>query len=148
MVKESLNIGLDVATATALGGLSTAADPSIGTFDLDDLNKHSLVEHDGSLSRADFAERGHDAHTFRPDIFDTVLSFFRGSEVVTVETPARARLHRINQSRMRDRNFHVWRGDGVCDSYGDGAVCEYHGGWGEGGGAGGVCEDPFRRVRM
>ncbi|KAL9621526.1 MAG: hypothetical protein Q9160_004056 [Pyrenula sp. 1 TL-2023] len=105
VLKESLNIGEDLSTAFTQPAISTSDDPSQGVFNLDDLSKHNVLEHDASLSRADFALNSGDTHTFRRDIFDTVLKFFRGSKYVTTKAAAKARLHRFQVERSRNKDF-------------------------------------------
>jgi hypothetical protein len=46
--KKYINMGSDVAVATASGALALSSTP--GSFDLDDVNAHNVIEHDGSLS--------------------------------------------------------------------------------------------------
>jgi hypothetical protein len=101
---EAYNTSPELSTIVSLGGVSTSPNPSGGTFDLDDLNKHNIIEHDGSLSRADF-NLGGDDHTFRPDIFGTVLKFFDGMANVTIPAAAAARYQRIQRERYRDSHF-------------------------------------------
>ncbi|OCL07966.1 Cloroperoxidase [Glonium stellatum] len=100
---EVYNISTELATIVALGGLMTSDDPSSGAFNLDDLDKHNVIEHDASLSRADI-NLGGDDHTFRQDIFDTVLAFFNGPSV-TIPAAALARYSRVLTERYRDPNF-------------------------------------------
>jgi len=101
---EVFNISPELATIVSELGLLTAANPASGHFDLDDLDKHNLFEHDASLSRADF-DLGGDDHTFRPDIFAKFLEFFDGMENVTIPVAAAARYSRVLDSRKNNPNF-------------------------------------------
>jgi len=101
---EVYNISTELATIVALGGLMTSNDPFSGAFDLDDLSKHNMIEHDASLSRADI-NLGGDDHTFRQDIFNTVLAFFTGPNV-TIPAAALARYNRVLTEKYRDSYFY------------------------------------------
>jgi hypothetical protein len=101
---EVFNISPELATIVSSLGLLTAPNPSAGSFDLDNLDKHNAFEHDASLSRADFALGGDD-HTFRPDIFAKFIAFFDGMENVTIPVAAAARYSRVLDSRKHNPNF-------------------------------------------
>ena len=103
-MEDAYNIGPDVATAFAVGGLAISSHPFSGTFDLDGVAKHGAVEHDGSLSRDDLDVTG-DVSTFRKDIWDTVVGHFDGLTETTLETAAKARLDRIEAQRQRNPTF-------------------------------------------
>lgn len=87
---EALNVSTEVATTVANAGLRTSSDPSSGKFNLDDLSKHGIIEHDGSLSRKDVSVNG-DNHSFCPEIFNEFLSHFDDSNAITVPAAAAAR---------------------------------------------------------
>ena len=96
-MQQVFNIGFDLRTILAVGGVF--ASPTAltnGTMNLDDLDKHDFIEHDGSLSRAPFHVAGDD-HTFRQDIFDQVLSFFSNDTNATtsIDEASKAHLHRV-----------------------------------------------------
>lgn len=101
---ETFNIGLDVRTILAIGGLFASPNPLAGSLDLNDLDKHNFIEHDGSLSRADFGEGGDD-HTFNPEIFQTFMDYFQGMDKTTIEASAKARFMRIRTEHGRDPTF-------------------------------------------
>ena len=101
---EALNVSPEFAQTIAVLGTFTAPDPSLGKFDLNDLNNHNVFEHDASLSRADF-EFGGDVHTFRPDIFAEFIGHFDGMENVTIPVAAAARYSRVQTERKRDPHF-------------------------------------------
>ena len=98
---ETYNIGLDLSTAFAIGGLLTSPHPFKGTFDLSDLKRHNFIEHDASLSRADLAISG-DAVTFRPEIWRGVMETYQGMTNTTLEAAALARARRIAQAKATD----------------------------------------------
>lgn len=96
-MEQTFNIGFDLRTILAVGGVF--ASPTAlqnGQMNLDHLDKHNFIEHDGSLSRAPI-HMGGDDHTFRQDIFDTVLSFFSNdTEAATsIDAASAAHLHRV-----------------------------------------------------
>ncbi|KAK3681684.1 Chloroperoxidase [Podospora appendiculata] len=66
---------------------STTGNPT--TFHLDDLNKHGIIEHDGSLSRNDIIFG--DNHSFNKRIFDSYFSAFAGLKVISISAAANAR---------------------------------------------------------
>ncbi|KAF2476480.1 Cloroperoxidase [Lindgomyces ingoldianus] len=100
----SLNFGEDLATFLALAGLKTSSNPASTIFNLDDLNKHSLIEHDASLSRADF-NLGGDSHTFSQEIFDETLSYFGALEEISIADAGAARWGRVLTEQKRDPKF-------------------------------------------
>lgn len=99
---DKVSVDEDVASglynAVLLNGL-TAED---GSFDLDSLSKHNVIEHDGSLSRAD-AVTGDD-HSFNQDIFDTYLAQFNSSKV-DAGAAGMAREFRIEAAKASDPEF-------------------------------------------
>ncbi|PHH72155.1 hypothetical protein CDD80_4734 [Ophiocordyceps camponoti-rufipedis] len=60
---------------------------SDGTFDLTDLSRHGVIEHDRSFTRLDFGHGG-DNYTLQPDMFRALLDDARGGPL-TVKTLAR-----------------------------------------------------------
>lgn len=92
-MKETFNFGLDIRTVLAIGGLLSSPHPFGGMMDLDDLDKHNYIEHDGSLSRAPYHQSGDD-HTFRQDIFDQVLSFYPNATKGTTSISQASKAHR------------------------------------------------------
>lgn len=101
---DTYNIGLDLSTGFALGGLLTSPHPFKGTFDLSDLKKHNFIEHDASLSRADLAISG-DAVTFRPEIWKGVMETYDGMVNTTLEAAALARARRAAQAKIQNRKI-------------------------------------------
>lgn len=117
---DTYNIGLDVSTIFAIGGLLTSPHPFRGTFDLSDLKKHNFIEHDASLSREDLGISG-DAVTFRPDIWAGVIGEFKGMANTTIEAAAAARAKRVAISSSRDTAFIYTRKTKLL-SYGETAL--------------------------
>lgn len=88
---KALNVSEETATTLAKGGLRTSSDPASGTFSLEDLRKHNMIEHDASLSRKDTSVDG-DNFSFNREVFDEFLSHFKGSSgVITIPAAAAAR---------------------------------------------------------
>ena len=86
------------------GGLFLGADKlgllDDGILNLDNLNKHNGIEHDGSLSRADFFDG--DNHSFNQDFFDEYISNFEGLDTITLSDAAKARFARIKSDMERN----------------------------------------------
>ena len=95
-MQETFNFGFGIRTVLAIGGLFSSPHPSGGKMDLNDLDKHNYIEHDGSLSRAPY-HLGGDDHTFRQDIFNQVLSFYSNATNATtsISQASKAHLHRV-----------------------------------------------------
>ncbi|KAF2132237.1 Cloroperoxidase [Dothidotthia symphoricarpi CBS 119687] len=100
----ALNFSAETATVRALDGIKTTSDPASGAFTLGDLNKHGIIEHDGSLSRKDNYLAG-EAQVFCPSIFAETLSFFKGATNVGFEEIAAARWGRIQASKAANPQF-------------------------------------------
>ncbi|KAK4167956.1 putative aromatic peroxygenase [Cladorrhinum sp. PSN259] len=91
--KEGINLAPDATILVGLKALQTSSTGNWLSFHLDDLNKHGIIEHDGSLSRQD-ANLG-DNHTFNPEIWETVASHFTQPKI-PIETAALARKNRLD----------------------------------------------------
>ncbi|KAF2258356.1 Chloroperoxidase, partial [Lojkania enalia] len=100
----SINMSAETATTFAGIGLSASRDPASGTFDLDDLNRHNIVEHDASLSRRDFALNGA-SQAFSAEIFAETLAHLGDAEDITIPAAAAARYGRVETERKRNENF-------------------------------------------
>ena len=103
---DTYNIGLDLSTAFAIGGLLTSPHPFGGTFDLSDLKKHNFIEHDASLSRADLGISGN-AVIFRPEIWEGVIETYNGMVNTTLEAAAMARAKRIAQAKAQNLGIDI-----------------------------------------
>ncbi|KAF2789084.1 Cloroperoxidase [Melanomma pulvis-pyrius CBS 109.77] len=88
-IVEALNVSVELATTVATAGLRTSSNPGSGTYTLDDLKKHNIIEHDGSLSRKDVDMGGNGE--FSQETFDEFLGFFGGKEEITIPLAAAAR---------------------------------------------------------
>ena len=77
-LKDGMNVGADFATAIGAAGiLSVPANLLAMSFDLNDLDEHNFpIEHDASLSRADYNINHGDNYSFNQTIFDTVLEYY------------------------------------------------------------------------
>tara|TARA_R110002003_G_scaffold121_36_gene10939 strand:+ start:4323 stop:4886 length:564 start_codon:yes stop_codon:yes gene_type:complete len=92
-VETALMAGLHMSSTLAttlahtLGPLCRAD----GTFDLYDMRKHNVVEHDRSFTRLDF--RQGDNYTFQPTMFQALLDDAEGGPI-TIETLAKTYVRR------------------------------------------------------
>ncbi|KAJ0115853.1 hypothetical protein J7T55_004022 [Diaporthe amygdali] len=99
-------INLD-PTATLLVGVKALETSTTGTnssFNLDDLSRHGIIEHDGSLSRADIYFG--DNHSFNSTIWETVASYFT-EDTIDVKTAARARAARLAADAKENPEFNM-----------------------------------------
>uniref|UniRef100_A0A0D2YJB9 Heme haloperoxidase family profile domain-containing protein n=1 Tax=Fusarium oxysporum (strain Fo5176) TaxID=660025 RepID=A0A0D2YJB9_FUSOF len=94
-------INLDPA-ATALVGQKALTTGNNGTFNLDDLNKHGVIEHDGSLSRADIFFG--DNHSFNETIWASTASHFT-EPTISIATAAKARKERLKAAEAANPEF-------------------------------------------
>jgi hypothetical protein len=93
---DGLNVSTEVATSLTNLGMLLSKVPGSGVFDLDDLNKHNAIEHDGSLSRKDIDLGGNE--TFDAQTFEQTLSFFKGASDIGLDEVAAARWGRVQDS--------------------------------------------------
>jgi hypothetical protein len=101
---DTYNIGLDVSTIFAFGGLLANPHFVKGSFDLSDIKKHNWIEHDVSLSRADLGVSG-DAVSFRGDIWERVIGLYGDAKMTTIETAAKVRQSRVEVAKMDNPRF-------------------------------------------
>jgi hypothetical protein len=87
----ALNVTTEIATLLTLAALKTSSDPASGAFTLADLGKPGLIEHDGSLSREDYALPGGEKMTLNEAVWADFLSHFGGETDVTYGLAAKAR---------------------------------------------------------
>ncbi|KAK7184431.1 hypothetical protein DPSP01_011064 [Paraphaeosphaeria sporulosa] len=107
-LKAGVNLGADATKlvgATALKGSTTG---NASTFHLTDLNKHGLIEHDGSLSRADIFSG--DNHSFNATIWASTASHFT-SPTISLATAAKARKARLAAAQAANPQFNMSDGD-------------------------------------
>jgi hypothetical protein len=101
---EGLNVTVEVATALSYTGITVSKDPSSMKFDLDDLNAHNKIEHDGSLTRKDF-DLGGESQNFCPEVFNETLGYYKGANEVGIKEVADARWGRIQNSMAHNPEF-------------------------------------------
>lgn len=106
-LKDGLNTGADFSIAIGGAGiLSVPNDPLAQSFDLADLSRHNFpIEHDASLSRADYYLDNNDNYSFNETIFNKVLSFFQRMVHTTIPVAAKAKYARVSEERARDSHF-------------------------------------------
>lgn len=83
----------------AASSLSRTVKPLLrrdGTYDLTDLRRHNVVEHNGSFTRLDFWQG--DNNTFQPDMYEAMLDDADGGPV-TLRSLARTFKRRDRESR-------------------------------------------------
>ncbi|KAF7928239.1 hypothetical protein BELL_0579g00030 [Botrytis elliptica] len=103
----ALNVGVDFATAIGTAGLLSVQGNLFATsFNLDDLNEHNFpIEHDGSLSRADYySSPNHDDYSFNQTIFKQFLSFFTSPQT-SISVAAAAKYARVKYEEEHDPHF-------------------------------------------
>ncbi|KAH7094493.1 Peroxidase, family 2-domain-containing protein [Paraphoma chrysanthemicola] len=115
-LSEGLNIGPDFTAS--LGGLAlrAAPNPASGAFDLNEL---IAVEHDASISRQDAAFGS--AATFDERTWAQYLSVFKGRSTADVQTAAKAKFARYNDSLSHNPDFVYGAREAVL-AYGEQAV--------------------------
>ncbi|KAK5655074.1 hypothetical protein OQA88_5973 [Cercophora sp. LCS_1] len=101
-IDEALNLSPNSSRPVAELAATTSTTGNPNTFHLSDLNKHGVIEHDGSLSRNDIFFG--DNHSFNPKIFKTVSSFFT-KDVISITTAAKARKARLAVARAANPAF-------------------------------------------
>ena len=103
VLPAAVNVGADLADVFYAGTIGMGLTHLNGKFDLDALNKHNAIEHDGSLSRAD-ASTG-DNFSFNQTIFDSYMAFYDGVAEANPELAGKARMARIKTEQARDPKF-------------------------------------------
>ncbi|EXF83786.1 hypothetical protein CFIO01_01513 [Colletotrichum fioriniae PJ7] len=104
---------------------ATSTTGNASTFNLDDIAKHNVIEHDGSLSRADFAVTG-DAKTFNTTVWTETKGYLESGAAasdnkVGVATMASARSKRIATAKATNPSFNLTTSQ-VTVSLGESAV--------------------------
>jgi hypothetical protein len=92
MASLHMNSTLATALAHALRPICRAD----GKFDLYDMRKHNVVEHDRSFTRLDF--RQGDNYTFQPAMFQALLDDAEGGPI-TIKTLAKTYVRRKKESK-------------------------------------------------
>ncbi|KAF7924644.1 uncharacterized protein EAE97_010595 [Botrytis byssoidea] len=102
-LNDGLNFNKSLATVMFQQAIpASPAYPNTTFFTLDDLNRHNVLEHDGSISRSD-AYFGNN-HVFNQTIFDTTKVYWP-SEVLTAQHLVDGKLFRQIVSRSTNPNF-------------------------------------------
>lgn len=101
-IDEALNISPNSTRPVAELAVTLSTTGNSSTLNLDDLNTHGVIEHDGSLSRNDIYFG--DNHSFNRTIFNTVAAFFT-KDVISITTAAKARKSRLASARAANPAF-------------------------------------------
>ena len=97
-VQHALMTALHMDTLAA-GSLTRAISPLLhkdGTFDLVDLRRHNVIEHDSSFTRLDFHQG--DNYTFQPQMLQAMIDDADGGPV-TLRSLAKTFIRRDKESR-------------------------------------------------
>ena len=81
----------------------TVSTPNATSFDLDDLDRHGILEHDGSLSRGDYFFGNN--HDFNPSVFNQTKAYFVDVDIIDVPTASKALLARVLTSNYTNPTF-------------------------------------------
>ncbi|KAH7161681.1 Chloroperoxidase [Dactylonectria macrodidyma] len=100
-------VNLDPAATTLVGQKAVLTGNNV-TFDLDNLAKHGVIEHDGSLSRNDIALG--DNLKFNKTIWRSVASHFNES-TISIATAAGARKARLAAAAAANPDFSMSAND-------------------------------------
>ncbi|KAF4925448.1 putative sterigmatocystin biosynthesis peroxidase stcC [Colletotrichum viniferum] len=98
-------MGDDIAIGTFTPGLATNPDPNADYIDLDMLNKHNVIEHDGSMSRRD--EYFDPTNPFNAGTFNQFLSYFGNAQTFDVTSISNARARHIQQMSLLNPTMNV-----------------------------------------
>jgi hypothetical protein len=90
---DGMNVGADFATVIGAAGILSVPNDALATsFDLDDIRRHNFpIEHDASLSRADYNLDNGDNYMFNQSIFDTVLVYYEGMNETSIPVASHAK---------------------------------------------------------
>lgn len=91
--QDGMNVGADFATVIGGAGILSVPNNLLATsFDLDNLDEHNFpIEHDASLSRADYYLNNGDNYDFNQTIFDTVLAYYDGMTETSIPVASAAK---------------------------------------------------------
>ncbi|KAJ4346593.1 uncharacterized protein N0V89_010524 [Didymosphaeria variabile] len=99
----ALNINEEVATNLFNFAITTNPEPNATEFSLENLGRHNVLEHDASLTRADFDVTG-DSVTFNQTVYEETRSYWTDT-TITVQQAADARLARYTTSKATNANY-------------------------------------------
>lgn len=118
---KALNVSTEVANKVASAGLRTSSNPNSGTFTLEDLGKHNIIEHDASLSREDVDLGG--GLDLRKEVWEEFLGYVNGTGNgrFGLRDAARARWGRVQTSKARNPKF-TYSPSGQFNSYVESAI--------------------------
>ncbi|SPQ24500.1 692923f1-c2ab-4731-831b-ffa9d9263d66 [Thermothielavioides terrestris] len=102
-LNSALNVNKMLGELLFNFAVTTNPQPNATFFDLDHLSRHNILEHDASLSRADYYF-GHDDHTFNQTVFDQTKSYWK-TPIIDVQQAANARLARVLTSNATNPTF-------------------------------------------
>ncbi|CAL3970891.1 unnamed protein product [Diplocarpon coronariae] len=106
-LKDGLNVGADFSTIIGTAGILSAPNsPLADRFILEHIREHNFpIEHDASLSRADFNLDNGDNWMFNQSIFDRVLAYYDGMRTTSISVASTAKYNRVKAERARDQKF-------------------------------------------
>ncbi|KAF9730992.1 hypothetical protein PMIN02_008527 [Paraphaeosphaeria minitans] len=107
-LKTSVNLGADATEVVGAAALKGSTTGNASTFHLTDLDKHGLIEHDGSLSRADIYFG--DNHSFNATIWAQTASHFT-SPIISLATAAKAHKARLAAAQIENPQFNMSASD-------------------------------------
>ncbi|KAH8586691.1 Chloroperoxidase [Bisporella sp. PMI_857] len=103
-LSEAVNLDKAATDLVATVALTTSTTGRNDTLNLDDISKHGVIEHDGSLSRADIYFG--DNHSFNCSIWNFTKSHFTSS-VIDVQTAAQARAATLKRAAATNPEFNL-----------------------------------------
>ena len=101
---EAIHLARDSTLAPATLSLTTSTTGNPQTVNLDDMNKHGVIEHDGSLSRNDIYFG--DNHSFNVTIWNSVAAFFT-KPTISIATAGKARRARLAAAAAVNPKFNI-----------------------------------------
>ncbi|KAL0465968.1 Chloroperoxidase [Neurospora intermedia] len=112
-LQRGINLSPNATLIVGIKALQASTTGHWTTFHLSDLNQHGIIEHDGSLSRADLsAPPNFDNHTFVPEIWEATLRVLGDEERISIEKAARMRAFRIEEEGpKRNSRFEMSKED-------------------------------------
>jgi len=122
-LQDGLNVGVDFSTAIGSASLlSVLNNPLATSFDLNNTDKHNFpIEHDASLSRADYYLDNGGNYSFNETIFNKVLAFYSGMNETSIPVAAKAKYVRVQEEAGRDSHF-TYTAQQFILSYGETAL--------------------------
>lgn len=90
---KSINLDSSIANVFASVAVTANPDHSAHFFDLDQIDKHGLIEHDVSLSRNDVAFG--DNHSFDKEIWEDVMKTYGDATETNFASVSQARYERV-----------------------------------------------------